>query len=90
MMGLAPTDGRLIRPSDDPTTAEVRFMWNDVLTEGLTRSVELRRQRWVVKQNELKLIASRNYLMPRLDLQMLYHWGGFGNGGWPNGWNNWW
>jgi outer membrane protein TolC len=79
MMGLAPTDGRLIRPSDDPTTAEVRFNWNDVLTEGLTRSVELRRQRWVVKQNELKLIASRNYLMPRLDAQALYHWGGFGN-----------
>jgi outer membrane protein TolC len=79
MMGLAPTDGRLIRPSDDPTTAEVRFNWNEVLTEGLTRSVELRRQRWVVKQNELKLIASRNYLMPRLDAQALYHWGGFGN-----------
>ncbi|HQU41575.1 MAG: hypothetical protein B7Z73_05845 [Planctomycetia bacterium 21-64-5] len=79
MMGLAPTDGRLIRPSDDPTTAEVRFDWNAVLTEGLTRSVELRRQRFVVKQNELKLIASRNYLMPRLDAQALYHWGGFGN-----------
>ncbi|HVX12373.1 MAG TPA: TolC family protein [Pirellulales bacterium] len=79
MMGLAPTDGRLIRPSDDPTTAEVHFDWGTVLTEGLTRSVELRRQRWVVKQNELKLIASRNYLMPRLDAQALYHWGGFGN-----------
>jgi outer membrane protein TolC len=79
MMGLAPTDGRLIRPSDDPTTAEVRFDWNDVLTEGLTRSVELRRQRWVVKQNELKLIASKNYLMPRLDVQASYRWYGFGN-----------
>jgi outer membrane protein TolC len=79
MMGLAPTDGRLIRPSDDPTTAEVRFDWTSVLTEGLTRSVELRRQRWVVKQNELKLIASRNYLMPRLDAQALYRWRGFGD-----------
>jgi outer membrane protein TolC len=79
MMGLAPTDGRLIRPSDDPTTAEVRFAWGDVLTEGLTRSVELRRQRWVVKQNEMKLIASRNYLMPRLDAQALYRWRGFGD-----------
>ena len=79
MMGLAPTDGRLIRPSDEPTTALVRFDWNDVLTEGLTRSVELRRQRWVVKQNELKLIASRNYLLPRLDTQALYRWRGFGD-----------
>jgi outer membrane protein TolC len=79
MMGLAPTDGRLIRPSDDPTTAFVSFDWNEVLTEGLTRSVELRRQRWVVKQNELKLIASRNYLLPRLDGQALYRWRGFGD-----------
>lgn len=79
MMGLAPTDGRLIRPSDEPTTALVRFDWNEVLTEGLTRSVELRRQRWVVKQNELKLIASRNYLLPRLDTQALYRWRGFGD-----------
>jgi outer membrane protein TolC len=41
MMGLAPTDGRLIRPSDEPTTAEVRFDWKEVLSEALNRSVEL-------------------------------------------------
>jgi len=79
MMGLAPTDGRLIRPADEPTTAEVQFDWNEILPEALTRSVEVRRQKWVVKQNELKLLASRNYLMPRLDMQALYRWYGFGN-----------
>ncbi|MGH7137465.1 MAG: pilus assembly protein N-terminal domain-containing protein, partial [Pirellulales bacterium] len=41
LMGLAPTDGRLLRPSEEPTTAEVRFDWNDVLSEGLNRGVEL-------------------------------------------------
>jgi hypothetical protein len=40
-MGLAPTDGRLIRPSDEPTTAEVRFDWNESLSEVLHRPVEL-------------------------------------------------
>ena len=79
MMGLAPTDGRLIRPADEPTTAEVQFDWSEILPEALTRSVEVRRQKWVVKQNELKLIASRNYLLPRLDLQALYRYYGFGN-----------
>lgn len=79
MMGLAPTDGRLIRPADEPTTAEVQFDWHEILPEGLTRSVEIRRQKWVVKQNELKLQASRNYLLPRLDAQALYRWRGFGN-----------
>jgi beta-lactamase regulating signal transducer with metallopeptidase domain/outer membrane protein TolC len=58
-MGLAPTDGRLIRPSDEPITEEVRFDWNEVLSEGLNRSVELRRGRWAIKQNELKLADAR-------------------------------
>ena len=79
MMGLAPTDGRLIRPKDEPTTAEVKFDWSEILPEALNRSVELRKQKWVVKKNELILIASRNYLMPRLDAQALYRWGGFGD-----------
>ncbi|HVA47116.1 MAG TPA: M56 family metallopeptidase [Pirellulales bacterium] len=40
MMGLLPSDGRLIRPADDPTSEEVRFDWKEVLSEGLNRSVE--------------------------------------------------
>ena len=33
-MGLAATDGRLIRPKDEPTTAKVAFDWYEVLSEG--------------------------------------------------------
>ena len=42
LMGLAATDGRLIRPKDEPTTASVVFDWHCVHEEGLDRSVELR------------------------------------------------
>ena len=42
MMGLAATDGRLIRPIDEPTDARVCFDWCEVHAEGLCRSVELR------------------------------------------------
>ena len=49
LMGLAATDGRLIRPADEPTTAKVTFDWADTHAEALCRSVELRRQRWQVK-----------------------------------------
>lgn len=59
MMGVAPTDGRLIRPTDDPITAEIRFDWKETLSEGLGRSVELRRQRSAVKQAEDKLADAR-------------------------------
>ena len=79
LMGLAVTDGRLIRPSDEPTTAKIRFDWYESLTEGLCRSVELRQQKWRIKQRELELIASKNFLLPKLDGVALYRWVGLGN-----------
>ena len=34
MMGIAATDGRLIRPADDPTTAKISFDWCQVQERG--------------------------------------------------------
>jgi outer membrane protein TolC len=79
IMGLSPTDGRLFRPSDEPTRAHARFDWYEVLGEGLARSVELRRQKWRIKQRDLELISSKNYLLPRLDAVGRYRWLGLGD-----------
>jgi outer membrane protein TolC len=79
LLGLAATDGRLIRPKDEATTAKVRFDWCDVLAEGLVRSPELRQEKWIVKQRELTLIAAKNFLLPRLDMVGQYRWLGFGD-----------
>lgn len=79
LMGIAPTDGRVIRPSDSPTFARVEFDWSDILTESLTRSDEVRRQKWLIKQREVELIAARNGLMPQLDMVALYRWLGSGD-----------
>jgi outer membrane protein TolC len=68
MMGIAASDGRLIRPSDEPTTARITFDWQQSLVEALSRSAELRRQKWVVKQRELELVAAKNLILPRLDM----------------------
>ena len=79
IMGLAATDGRLIRPADDPTTAQVFFDWYESHAEALARTVELRRQKWRIKQREMELIAARNYLLPRLDAVGRYRWLGLGD-----------
>jgi len=79
VLGLASTDGRLIRPSDEPTTAKVVFDWHEVLSESLARSVELREQKWIVKKKELELIAAKNFLFPKLDFVAQYRWLGLGN-----------
>jgi len=79
IMGLAATDGRLIAPVTEPTTARVEFDWNEIHAESLTRNVELRQQRWRIKQRELELMASKNLLLPRLDVVARHRWLGLGD-----------
>ncbi len=79
LMGLGPSDGRLIRPVDEPTTAMVHFDWPTVHAEALTTRVELRRERWQIKRRELELVAARNQMLPRLDAVGRYRWLGAGD-----------
>ncbi|MEM8679813.1 MAG: TolC family protein, partial [Planctomycetota bacterium] len=79
LMGLSPTDGRMLRPSDQPTTAHLRFDWCSILEEGVIRTPPVRRQKWSIKQRELELIAARNQLLPQFDAIALYRWLGVGD-----------
>jgi len=78
LMGISLSDGRLIRPSNEPTLARVAFDWPELVTESLCRREELRRQKWIIKRRELELVASRNFLMPRMDAFGQYRFRGFG------------
>ncbi len=79
IMGLTMSDGKLIRPADEPTTARVAFDWSGIHCEALTRRVEIRRQKWGIKRRELELIAARNFLLPRIDAVGRYRWLGLGD-----------
>ncbi|MSR57372.1 MAG: TolC family protein [Planctomycetaceae bacterium] len=79
LCGLPSADGRIIRPSDDPTTAEMRPDWNICLAEALTRREELRRQKWNLKSLELQLTAAENLAHPQLNFVSSYQLNGFGN-----------
>lgn len=79
LMGLSATDGRLIRPIDEPTLARVEFMWNEALHEATLRRPELISERWRVKQRELELVWSRNQLLPQLDVGFVYRFVGVGD-----------
>ncbi len=80
LMGLPPSDGRLLRPADEPMTAPVQFDWTQISRESVIRRAELRRQRFETRRSELEWIASKNYLLPRLDAIGRYRWRGFGQG----------
>lgn len=78
-MGWSPTDSRMIRPSDEPSEARVRFDWCDVHSEALLRSVELRKQKWAIKSAQLEMMSAKNQLLPQLDVTSFYRWLGVGD-----------
>ena len=85
LMGLPISDGRLIRPSDEPLKARLAYNWESSLVEALTRRGELRRQKWQIKKREAELEASKNFLLPQLNLTGRYRWRGFGQTLFPDG-----
>jgi outer membrane protein TolC len=79
LMGISVSDGRLIRPIDEPTMARVTFNWNEVLAEAVVKRPELRQRRWEIKRREMELILARNQLLPQLDVGGFYRWVGVGD-----------
>ncbi len=70
--------GELIRPSDEPPTSGIQFDWHQAVDDAFAQRQELVEQKWVIKQRELQLLASRNFLKPRLDLIGQYRFRGIG------------
>ncbi len=79
LLGLAATDGRLIRPSNEPAVVDLAFDWEASLLDSLTRRVELRRQKWTIARREMELTAARNFQRPRLDFVGQFRRRGFGD-----------
>lgn len=78
LIGLPINDGRLIQPLDSPAAAPVMFDWQNSISVAMERREELRRQRWIIKQRELELVANENFLKPQLDLVSRVRSRGFG------------
>ncbi len=79
LLGLPVSDGTILRPSDEPVTAQFIPDWEVCLAEALTRRVELRAQKWRIKSLELQLKAARSLIRPRLDFVAGYQINGFGD-----------
>ncbi len=79
LLGLPPVDGRMIRPSTEPVVAPIAFDWDASREQALARRVELRSQKWTIRQRELELIAARQLNKWTFDLVGNYGWKGFGD-----------
>lgn len=86
LLGISPTDGRLIRPIDEPSIARVEHDWNESVAQALYLSPELRQTKTRIKQQDLELISAKNQILPEVNLSLLYRWVGVGDTlGPPNG-----
>ncbi len=79
LLGLAATDGRLIRPIQEPSLARIEFDWDESMCQMLYLSPELRKGRTVIKQRELEQMSAKNQLLPEVNLSLLYRWVGVGD-----------
>jgi len=78
-LGLPMNDGTVLRPAMEPAKAEFQPDWNSCLVNGLTKRVELRRQKWQIKSLQLQLNAARSLVRPQLDIIGNYGVNGFGD-----------
>jgi len=79
ILGLPQSDGQLYKTSDSPGAVESIFDWTAMASETLEHRTEIRQQRKQVEQQELLLIAAKNFTKPRLDAIATYRNNGFGD-----------
>ena len=79
LLGLPQADGKIIRPVEEPFMGDVAYDWNALLQESLHQRIEVRQQLWRIKQRELELLASKNFLQPRFDAIATVRNNGFGD-----------
>ncbi len=79
LLGLPPTDGRLLKPVEDPMEGAVVYDWQSSLADALCKRVEIRRQKWSIKRRELELVAARMNKRINLDALTQYRYRGLGN-----------
>ncbi len=78
-LGLPVNDGKIIRPADNPLEGEYVAQWESILIDGLTRRLELRKQKWQIKSLQLQCKAAESVVNPQLNLVSSYQLNGFGH-----------
>jgi hypothetical protein len=79
IIGAPISDGRLIRPSTEPNTAEVVFDWDHLTGNALAFRTELIQQRLRIQRSRLELTANKNFLLPQFDMVGRYRRPGLGD-----------
>jgi outer membrane protein TolC len=75
----------LLLPVTPPPSAPFVYDPQFCIAHAMARRPELQQQRMLLRQEELKLLAAKNFLLPQLDLINRYRLRGFGDDLWGGG-----
>ncbi|MCY2967988.1 MAG: TolC family protein [Planctomycetota bacterium] len=78
LIGESVNSRTLLRPTTVPESAPFVWDWNAISCEALQRRPELRNQRLIIKRRQMELLASKNFLSPKLDAIGRYRVRGLG------------
>lgn len=79
MIGLPIVDGEVLRPVDKPVDARFVFDFDSLVAGAMSQRVELQRQSLRLRQQQLRLVAAKNFLLPQMDAISRYRLRGFGD-----------
>ncbi|MEM6689651.1 MAG: TolC family protein [Planctomycetota bacterium] len=79
LVGMPITDGQLLRPEDSPPMAKFVFDYDSLMARAVIHRAEIRRQDHRLRDQELRLLAAKNFMLPRLDAIGRYRGRGFGD-----------
>ena len=79
MLGLPAVEADLLRPVQQPTDVRVLFDYDQMVSRAMVQRTELQRQAVKVRQQSLRLVAAKNFLLPQLDFIGRYRLRGLGD-----------
>ncbi len=79
MIGLPLVDKELLRPVDSPSDVRIAFDYDSMVSRAMSQRTELKRQSLLIRQQQLRLLAAKNFLLPQLDFISRYRLRGFGD-----------
>jgi outer membrane protein TolC len=85
LIGWDINDPTLLQPITAPPSAPVQHDVSYAVNCGKNRRPEIEKQRITIRQEELRLLAAKNFALPQVDLISRYRLRGFGDDLWGNG-----
>jgi outer membrane protein TolC len=79
LMGIEVVDDTLLRPVDNAVSARFEFDFDSLGARAMSSRTELRGQSIKVQQQQYRMVAAKNFLLPQLDMIGRYRSRGFGD-----------